>query len=447
MQLFVASLLIRCYAKDMQLFGFVINFSTVIYLLIISILSYIIFLSVKQLRGLAGVAAERNKLTAIMESMGEGIIALDEKGIITQVNQACALLIETSEQMIRGKLLEDVITIFEKEHKITAREMLLLLQEKKETSIRWKELKVVTHLGKDRYIHLTVTPLRKSNDNVHEAILLMHDITDERELERMKLDFVSMAAHELRTPLTSLRGYLGILQKDLQSKLIAEDQTFLDRSIISANQLYSLVQNLLNVSRIEQGKFKLEIHQVALDQIVQTVIENLKQVALEHQISLSYQYTAQPLPKVEADPMRINEVLTNLIANAITYNHPGGYVKVTISQAEDTVVVSVHDNGQGIPVQSISRLFTKFYRVSSTLGSGAKGTGLGLYICKSVIDGHFGKIWVESVEGKGSIFSFSLPIKQPLLQQIEEDKRKPQGLYKLEEYEVDDPILTAKLPN
>ncbi len=329
------------------------------------------------------------------------------------------------------------MNIFEKTHKITAQEILSSLHDQNNNPIHWKELKLSTYQGNDRYVRLTVTPFALNKDPLHEAILVLRDITEERDLERMKLDFVSMAAHELRTPLTSLRGYLSILKGDLQSKLIAEDQTFLDRSIVSANQLYSLVQNLLNVSRIEQGRMKLELRSVSLEQLAQNDIENLKPSATERQVSLTFQEPPQPIPFVEADQMRVSEVLNNLIANAITYNRPGGYVKVALSPAGETVVVSIHDSGQGIPAASLPHLFTKFYRVSSTLNSGAKGTGLGLYICKSIIEAHFGKIWVESEVGKGSIFSFALPLKQPMIQQTDPEKRTPQGLYKLEGYETE----------
>ena len=234
-------------------------------------------------------------------------------------------------------------------------------------------------------------------------------MTKEREFETMKLDFVSMAAHELRTPLTAMRGYLSLLNEEAGEKLSQEELQYLDRSFISANQLNSLVENLLNLSRVERGSLKLTVNPINIETIIAGVLDNLGSIAKQKNITLTFNPPKHQVI-VLADHFRITEVVTNLVGNAINYTAAGGKVDITVSPEKEKATVSVIDNGQGIPASAISHLFTKFYRVQSSLAMGSKGTGLGLYISKAIIDAHRGKIWVESVEGKGSTFSFTLPL-------------------------------------
>lgn len=233
----------------------------------------------------------------------------------------------------------------------------------------------------------------------------------EKELEAMKLDFVSMAAHELRTPLTALRGYLSILEYEAKSKLSSDEQKYLQRSVISSGQLSSLVENLLNLSRIERGSLKLDLAPLQPEAMVNGALANLQEVAKQRGIKLEFITPTKPLPLILADNFRIAEVLTNLTANAINYSKPqDGWVKIQAKVIGHTVAFSVEDNGQGIPASSIPRMFTKFYRVQSSLAMGSKGTGLGLFISKAIVDAHHGKIWVESEVGKGSTFTFTVPL-------------------------------------
>jgi two-component system phosphate regulon sensor histidine kinase PhoR len=260
-------------------------------------------------------------------------------------------------------------------------------------------------------LSVVTDPIKTEGGQTAGWVITLRDMSREREFEAMKLDFVSMAAHELRTPLTALRGYLSILQEeDSTAKLPATSQKFLDRSLISANQLSSLVENLLNVSRIERGALKVELAPVQLANLISDTMTNLVDVARQKQIDLTFDRPEKPLPLVMADQFRLAEVVTNLVANGINYTKSGGHVKVAIKKDGDTIVTSVQDNGEGIPASSLPHLFTKFYRVQSSLAQGSKGTGLGLFISKAIVEAHYGKIWVESVEGKGSTFWFSLPI-------------------------------------
>lgn len=250
------------------------------------------------------------------------------------------------------------------------------------------------------------------------CVLIVHDNSSEKQLESMKLDFVSMAAHELRTPLTSLKGYLSVFMKESDGKLTPDQQMFLNRMSISTQTLMSLIENLLNVSRVERGAFTMYKEPIDWLKMVKTTVDEYKLRAKEKNISLDFIEPKQPVPQIYADKLRIGEVLYNLISNAINYTAPGGSIQVWIDIEKDYVTTHVKDTGEGIPKEAIPHLFTKFFRVSGNLEQGSKGTGLGLYICKSIIDVHQGKIWVESELGKGSIFSFSIPIAKDMHQDI-----------------------------
>ena len=225
----------------------------------------------------------------------------------------------------------------------------------------------------------------------------------------MKFDFVSMASHELKTPLTSIVGYLSVFVNENKDKLPKEEWELVNRSLIAAQQLFTLVQNLLNVNKIEREQITITPQSLDFLPILSKCVEDLKNQATLKNISLILN-KPNNLPQVLADPIRVSEVVTNLVANAINYTNPGGKVDISVAISPSEVTTSVSDTGVGIPKEAMPHLFTKFFRVSNTMQQASKGTGLGLYIAKSIIEKHNGKIWVESVEGKGSIFYFTLPV-------------------------------------
>ncbi len=241
------------------------------------------------------------------------------------------------------------------------------------------------------------------------CIITLHDVAREKQLEEMKLDFVSMAAHELRTPLTSIKGYLSVIMDESSHKLSTEENTFLNRISISVEQLMGLIENLLNVSRIERGVFTISLGPVDWVDTVREAMTAFLPRAKEKQIDLTFTEPKEQIKQIKADKLRITEVISNLISNAITYTDQNGRINIWMEARENEVITHVQDTGEGIPESAIPNLFTKFYRVSGKLGQGSKGTGLGLYISKSIVEMHHGKIWVVSEYGKGSTFSFALP--------------------------------------
>lgn len=360
----------------------------------------------------ADITAERNKLTTTIESIADGVLALDYDGVVITINPAALRMFGFSMKDVMGKKLDDIAKMFEGDKRILFSTLITKKNPTKDTVVSQKEnLKIITNFGKQVYVDLTSSAIKEGQEVGLGAIITVTDISGEKELEEMKLDFVSMAAHELRTPLTAIRGYLSVLQEELTKALSKEQQSFLDKAFISSTQLAALVENLLSVSRIERGAMKIETDPQNWKDTLEDVVTNFMPLAKEKDIKL-LSSGQDNLPSVMVDKFRISEVLSNLVGNALNYTDPGGSVEISakFDKSKNMVVTTVKDTGQGIPESAIPHLFTKFFRVSGVLEQGSKGTGLGLYISKAIITMHRGDIWVESKIGKGSTFRFTIPV-------------------------------------
>lgn len=358
----------------------------------------------------ADVTAERNKLTTTMESIIDGVLALDFDGKVTMTNPAALKMLGVARSDILGNEFDKVITLTEGGDRVLVKELLPKEEPKADAIITQKEnIQLVTKFGKELYVNLTSSEIKEGREVGLGAILTLNDVSKEKELEEMKLDFVSMAAHELRTPLTAIRGYLSVLQEETMQSLSKEQRSFLDKAFISSSQLAALVENLLSVSKIERGAMRLELEDSNWKEVLQETFNNFIPIVKEKNIKFKLN-CPEDLPKVMVDKFRISEVLSNLLANAINYTTPGRSVTVSAEKGDNEIITHVKDTGQGIPESALPKLFSKFFRVSGVLEQGSKGTGLGLYISKAIIDMHKGRIWVKSKLGVGSTFSFTVPM-------------------------------------
>lgn len=357
--------------------------------------------------------SEKNKLNEILSSMIDGIIALDFNKNIIFLNKASEKLTGYSEEEIHGKSIDQIIHLFSGTDEVFPK---TYCQENFNQTVR-----LSGKAGKQTKVNLMTTKVSNIQTNL-SCILLLHDVSREEELEQMKLDFVSMASHELKTPLTSIIGYLSVFLNENKNSVPKEDLNLLSKAFIAAGQLQTLIQNLLNVNKIEKEQLSVSPEPVDYLPILSKAVEDLRSQANQKEIVLTLIPPAEILPKVLADPVRLNEVITNLVSNAINYTNPGGKIEITISVSPSEVTTSVSDTGVGIPVEAIPHLFNKFFRVSNQLQKMSKGTGLGLYITKSIIEKLHGKIWVESIVGKGSRFSFTLPAVTPNIGMLDRDK-------------------------
>lgn len=346
--------------------------------------------------------SEKNKFDEILSSVIDGIIALDFNKNVIFLNKASQELINYSEAEVKGKPIDQIIHLFSDADEILPRTYC-------QGSFN-QTAKLIGKQGKQTKVTLVTTKVNGTVQTNLNCILMLHDLSREEELEQMKLDFVSMASHELKTPLTSIVGYLSVFLDESKNKIPKESFDLLYKAFTAAQQLQTLIQNLLNVNKIEREQLSVSPQPTDYPAILSKVIEDLRGQATQKSILLTLIPPAVNLPKVLADPIRLNEVLTNLVANAINYTNPGGKVEVATEASPTEVQTVISDTGVGIPKEALPHLFNKFFRVSNKLQQASKGTGLGLYISKSIIEKLRGRIWVESEVGKGSKFYFSLPI-------------------------------------
>lgn len=347
--------------------------------------------------------AERGKLNEVLSSIVDGIIALDFNKNIILSNKSAEEITGFTQNELLGHPVDQLIHLFTDQEEILS---------KSYCSDAFNQVaKLVGKDGKQAKINLSTAQLNGTIQTNVSCILIMHDLAKEEELEKMRLDFVSMASHELRTPLTSIIGYLSVFIDENKGKVDESELDLLKKSLTSAQQLLTLVQNLLNVNKIEREQMSVSSASMDYLPTVMKAVDDLKPQAVQKNVVINFNPPAN-LPKVLADPIRISEVIINLLANAINYTNAGGKVTVSLEVSPNEVITAVSDTGVGIPKQALPHLFNKFFRVSNQLQQASKGTGLGLYISKSIIEKLGGRIWVESEVGKGSKFSFTLPLSE-----------------------------------
>lgn len=252
--------------------------------------------------------------------------------------------------------------------------------------------------------------------------VIWRDVTHDKQVEEMKAQLLSTVSHELRTPLASIKGFASTLLRDDVRWDEATQREFLRIIEEESNRLEELIDHLLDMSQVEAGALRIQREPVQLRRIVREAVEQAQRRTEAHWFVMDL---PAELPRVWADPRRIRQVLNNLLENAIKYSPAGGQITVTCELENNDVVVSVADQGQGIPREHLDRIFDRFYQVDGTSTRAMGGSGLGLAIAKGIIEAHHGTIWAESEAGQGSVFRFSLPIvKDSDLLQNEPDREE-----------------------
>jgi two-component system phosphate regulon sensor histidine kinase PhoR len=338
---------------------------------------------------------ERNRSSAILGSMVEGVavVAGDER--ILYCNWAFEQILELPEGSSQGRTLVEALR--QADLVALVRQALLGVEE------LTGEVEVGT--VRRRNFSVTAAPVRAAGAN--GAVLVLHDITELRRLERVRRDFVANVSHEFKTPLTAIQGFAETL---LSGAL--DDKTnrvrFVEIIREHARRLARLTDDLLKLSRIEAGRLELEIRPIRVEALVNGCVEtarlNAKTRGLEIHVDLQ-----ENAPAVRGDGAQLGEVLQNLLDNAVQYTPSGGKIEVQARSNEREVIFTVTDTGIGIPESDLERIFERFYRVDAARSREAGGTGLGLAIARHIVDAHGGRIWVESAIGQGSRFHFSIP--------------------------------------
>lgn len=357
------------------------------------------------------------ELTDAMDEMKTvGFIALNNERKIVYANAAAPVHVDTDENKV-------IDLLFEKDDTLD-----LWLDACEENAVHaektWRRVADKITGEEDRKIYDINASYQKGSSA--EVILTLLERTAEYKPEDDSLDFIAFAAHELRGPITVIRGYLDVLTDELDEKLDPDQVELLNRLIVSANRLSSYVNNILNASRYDRRHLKVHLSEDSITEIYDTISDDMKLRASSQNRLLSV-HLPDDLPTVAADRASVSEVFGNLIDNAIKYSNEGGAVSVTASADNDFVTVSVEDHGIGMPGNVVSNLFHKFYRSHRSRETVA-GTGIGLYICKAIVESHGGTVSVRSEEGKGSTFEFTLPIYSTVAEKLKASDNSNEGL-------------------
>jgi two-component system phosphate regulon sensor histidine kinase PhoR len=338
---------------------------------------------------LSNLDSERARLATVLEQITDGVLIADSNGIIQFANPAAGRLFQTSNPT--GRSIAEVV----RHHQLV--EAWRRCQHTRQ--LQSESVEVPT---RHQYLHLVVIPDQHSSG----SLLLVQDFTRIRRLETVRRDFISNLSHELRTPLASLKALTETLQDGALEDPPAA-RRFIEQIQVEVDALSQMVTELLELSRIESGRLTLDRRPAAPQDLLTSAGKRMRLQAERAGLTLRVECPPD-LPNVEIDLQRLEQVLVNLVHNAVKFTRAGGEILLFAEAGNGEVGFAVQDTGTGIPAEDVSRIFERFYRVDkSRTGS---GTGLGLSIARHIVEAHKGRIWVESVEGQGSTFRFTIPV-------------------------------------
>ncbi len=326
--------------------------------------------------------------------MTDGVIATDRKGKIILINAPAQKLLATENNELMGRQITEVLGLDE-EYTF-------------EDLIHMQEAVNLDFSTQDRpYIwRANFSVIQKETGFVNGLIAVLHDITEQEKIEMERRDFVSNVSHELRTPLTTMRSYLEALADGAwRDENIAP--TFLNVTRTETERMIRLVTDLLQLSRMDSREYELNTDFVDFVKFFDRII-NRFEMSKSKEVEFIRELPTTPI-YVEIDTDKITQVIDNIISNALKYSPDGGYIRFKLTNIDDEILVEIKDTGMGIPKENVDRIFDRFYRVDKARARSMGGTGLGLAISREMINAHGGRIWAESVEGKGTSVFFTLP--------------------------------------
>jgi two-component system, NtrC family, sensor histidine kinase KinB len=349
------------------------------------------------------IIAEKRKSEAIIQSVDDGLVVVDEKLLVSAINPEAAGIFGVERDECLGKHILEVV----REEKLV--DFIRQSLESKTTPKipEGQDVFTAETEGRSQHFQFSIIPMRSPGAEIQGVILLLRDITRLHELDRLKSEFVMTASHELRTPLTSIGMSVDMLLETAAPKLSDKEKELLTVCHEEVQRLRALVNDLLDLSRIEAGKLEMAFEPVSPRFLCDQALAIMKGQAEAKNLQLALEVPPD-LPDVLADRTKIEWVLVNLIANAVRYAPKGGHIRLKGESIGNQVHFSVSDDGEGVPYELQSRIFDKFVQVK---GAGStEGSGLGLAICKEIVRAHRGTIWLDSTPGYGSTFTFTLPL-------------------------------------
>ena len=382
---------------------------------------------------------EKQKSSIILDAIEDGVILIDKSGVIQLFNPGAGKITGWPSEEARKLDYKSVIRLVNEKGEPYSDEQnpVARIFKNPDATIRDNNALLQTRNGKQLPVSLSVSPLVDQKKQIYGAVAILRDVTQERLEEKQRTEFISTASHEMRTPVAAIEGYLALALNDKVSTIDSRARDYLEKAHESTQHLGKLFQDLLTSAKAEDGRLTSHPSLIELGSFLEQITNDLRFAADKKGLALEYntgsnqtidatistvgQKVIRPLYFVLADPDRMREVITNLFDNAVKYTDTG---KITIGLTGDNKIAQIYlkDTGVGIPSEDIPHLFQKFYRVDNSATRTIGGTGLGLYICRKIVELYQGSIWVESIMGKGSTFFINLP--RLSTQQANEEKQK-----------------------
>lgn len=343
------------------------------------------------------IEESEKQLNSILSNLVSGVVLIDDKGKVDLTNHATERFLSKHTSKIDGKEYTYVFGPLGIDH---------LIETVIEDNVKRHD-EAHIYFPEERILDVHIAPYYSQGWQQRGAIIVLHDITDIRRLEKMRSEFVANVSHELKTPITSVKGFAEtLLSGDVPDEATAKQ--FIQIIYDESERLNRLITDLLELSKIEKQAMPLKITEVNLNEIIENSTQTISKFARDKNIALHLPDDKKPV-YVEADVDRLGQIVLNLVANAVNYTSDNGDIYIDAEERSSTVVLRVRDTGMGIPEEALGRLFERFYRVDKARSRHSGGTGLGLAIVKHLVESHDGKIYVKSVEGAGSTFTVELP--------------------------------------
>ena len=340
---------------------------------------------------------EKNKTLDIINNFSDGLLVFNRERCLALINPQAKEFLNVESEEVVNKHISEI-------HKFGDFGKLIdLLGEEKKEMFREELI-----IRKNLVLEVSAIFIMRGRERTGRLVSL-HNITREKMIENMKTEFVSISAHQLRTPLSAIKWTLRMLLDGDLGAVTEKQKEFLEKTYKSNERMITLINDLLNVTRIEEGRYIFKVFLFDIQEICQTVADSFREMAKQRNIKLVFQQPDEKLPKVKLDKEKITLAIQNLVENALKYTPCNGEVTISLKSANMKAELCVKDTGIGVPKDQLDRVFSKFFRGANVLKINTEGTGLGLYIARNIVEAHKGRIWFQSKEGQGSTFCFSLP--------------------------------------
>ena len=355
------------------------------------------------------IEQEKNRIEAILVSIADGVLVIDTNKKLVVTNPAVQRITGFTQKECLGRIYNEVFKFFKEDDKSENIEFIEQALKTGELSTMKNHTVLVRKDGVEMPVACSAAAIKDEKGKIIAGVVVFRDITEQREMDRIKSEFVSLASHQLRTPVTIIKWGSEALLKDIEKKLDKKEMEQMDRIYRGSMRMIELVNDLLNVSRLESGRLVFKTEEMQFEELIDKVADEYKSYLERKKAKLNIEKPKTKLPKVKIDPEKIRQVIIILLDNAIKYSPENSEIKIKIEHSDEKLVYSTKDQGVGIPKKEQEKIFKRFFRAENV--SQKPGTGLGLYLAKGLVEAHGGKIWFESEENKGTTFFFTLPCK------------------------------------